>query len=268
MSRNRMETDHMKIEILTKCPSCGAEVVREGPRLRCPNTDGCPDQTQYRVYHYLQCLGVKGMGEKIIEKLFETRKLRHIPDLYRLTVEDIADLEGQGEKNAIKFLHDLREKSRNIPLPVFVKSLGMPLFGESFTEIVMEKLPTLAGMRKAKVSDVENINRIGPAVAQAMVDGFKRNSEIIDELLKHVSIEKFEKVEGGTLSGKSFCFTGYRSAEAEAKIKAQGGTIASGVSKNTSYLVTKDAGSGSSKIKKARDLGIPILTPEKLEDML
>ena len=251
------------------CPSCGTKTEFDSVRVLCPNKEECPDQTQYRVYHYLKCLDVKGAGEKVIEKLFEQGELQNLSDIYKLSLEDWSEA-SSGEKVAAKILQDLTAKSKELPIPVFIKALGFRLFAESFTEIVMEKYPTLEAMRKASVEDVVGIPRIGPAVAEAMVDGFKKNSDLIDELLKYVTLVKPQAASNtGPLVSKTFCFTGCRATpDQETALMAAGGKVVSGVSSKTTHLVVADLSSESGKMKKAKELGLVILDLGQFQRLL
>jgi DNA ligase (NAD+) len=251
------------------CPSCGSKTSFDGVRVLCPNKEECPDQTQYKAYYFLKCLDVKGAGEKVIEKLFEQGKLKTVADLYKLSVQDWAEA-SSGEKVALKIVQDLKEKSQKVTLPQFIKAVGFKLFSESFTEIVMEKYPTLDVMRKATVEDVVGIPRIGPAVAEAMAAGFKRYEKVIDELLLHVNIVEATKVNAnGALAGANICFTGCRaSSETEEKLKALGAKVVSGVSSKTTHLVVADLSSSSSKMQKAKELGLTIWDEGQLQRVL
>jgi DNA ligase (NAD+) len=216
--------------------------------------------------HFLSTLDVKGFGDKTVEKLMDAGKLKDPADLYSLYPGDIADLEGGSEKVAIKLLRELRDKSDGVPLPKFVKALGFELFGESYTEIVMETFPSLAAMRQLTEADVAGIPRIGPAIAQAMVHGFKHNKELIDKLLPHVRIA--ERKLTGPLSGKVFCFTGLRDKGAEQDIEDQGGKVAEKYTKAVTHLICKDPKGKSEKLERARKEGAEILSLDALKSLL
>lgn len=247
------------------CPSCEAPTESDGVRVYCTG-DSCDGSTAKTIRHYLVALDVKGLGKAQISSFVESGIVETPVDLYSLTPEDF-----DSEKIGVKVLADLEAKSRNVPVFHFVKSLGFRLFGRGNTKKVLRVIPTFEGIRNATVNELASIDEIGYEVAKAAVEGFKASSDLIDELLQHVTLQDHTRTEtqaAGDLVGKSFVFTGYRNKEAEAIIEERGGKISSGVSKSVTYVVAKDANGGSSKLVKARSLGIIILDPEGLEGLL
>jgi DNA ligase (NAD+) len=244
------------------CPSCGAPIDFDSMRVYCSG-DNCAGSTARVILHYLKALDVKGMGPSQIEEFVESSKVETPLDLYRLSPADFIS-----EKIGVKVLDDLRAKSRDVPLPVFIKSLGLPLFGMGKSKEVIKAIPTLEGLREATREQLEAIPLIGPEVARAAVEGLREKSAYIDELLKYVTIGKPVQASGNSLDGVSFCFTGYRNKEAQVRIEDIGGKVASSVSKNLTYLVLKDVGSTSSKANKARELGVRLLSPDDLDRLL
>jgi len=249
------------------CPSCGARTEFDSVRLFCTNDTDCPAQLNRTIMKYLRVLGVKGIGEKLIEKLMDEGLVTTPADLYRLGVSSISALEGQGSKNAKKVVDELRNKSKAVPLDKFVESLAMYGFGSKAKDLLVY-YPTLPAMRAAKYDDILKIDGFGEYVAKCVVDGFATKSELIDKLLEYVTIVEPKAAVSDKLSGMSFCFTGFRDKEAEDKIVSLGGKIASGVSKNTTHLVVADLKSSSTKANKAKELGIQILDPTSMAKML
>lgn len=261
-----------KIEIPDKCPSCNHPTeIQESiisSRLVCTNKDDCPAQNMGLFLHFLRALDVKGVGESLIEKLMEAGKLTVLPDLYKLQVSDIADLESVGEKVAIKVLNDLEEKSKNIDIPTFIEALGMPQFGQGAAKLLIEKFPTIEAMIEAKPEELR-IPKIGDSIIDAITKGFALRKEVIFELLSngYIKLERPKAmVVDGPMTGFAVCFTGIRSEELEAVILSRGGKIASGVSKNTTHLLCKDISSTTGKTQKARELGIKIMTLEEFQE--
>lgn len=262
-----------------KCPSCDTEAVWDGIdeadgkpiRQICPNKN-CPAQVISRIVGYLSVLDVKGFGDKLVEKLSDAGKLDTFADLYKLTPNDFAELDGCGEKVGIKIVNQIQNK-KNIELPTFIKAISIKGFASSFTTLVMGKLPTLEAMRSAKLEDLEGIKGIGQAIAEAMVTGLKESSQTIDELLKCITI-KYEAPqeivvsEDAKAKGLSFVFTGVRSKEGEEKIVKNGGKVAGDISKNVTHLVCKDKLSKSSKMQKAASLGITIMDLEEFNAVI
>lgn len=247
------------IDIPSKCPACDSLLEFSGIdeetgsyiRLVC-KSNTCEGRGQYRILHYLKSLDIKGFGKQLISKLFSAGSIRRPSDLYRLSPMDIAGLEGLGEKSAQKLLEELNSKSSNIPVPTFVKSLGIELFGESFAKIALDKIGSLEALRKAEAKDLASVPRIGDSIAEAAVTGFKLLSDDIDDLLTFVTLQDPSSMEG-PLVGKSICFTGFRDKNLEKQVISSGGQIASGVSKNLDILVCASLEASSSKIKKAKE---------------
>jgi DNA ligase (NAD+) len=252
------------------CPECGKPLTEDGAddadgtyiRLICKNSL-CSGRILLRIENYVKTIGFKGLGDKIIEKLFETGKLTTIADLYTLSVDDIASLEGSGEKTAKKLITQIQQKSQ-LTLPEFVDAIGLVGVGEHITELAQVKYPTIQELRAAKLEDLVSIKGVGELLAVALINGLAESSDLIDSLLQFVTIktEKKPAVDaGGALAGKAICFTGCRPDEAtKEKIATLGGKVASGVSKKTTHLVCMDTNSNSGKAKEARDLGLVIMS--------
>lgn len=257
-----------KIEHPAVCPSCGGTTVLESPVVYCVNSQ-CPDQISYRLSHFLKVLGIKGWGDATLDKLVAEKVILTAYDLYELDPPNLEQHYGISAKISSKVLSELVKKSREVPVPTFVKCLGIQGFSESFAEKAMEKYPTFAELRAATVDGLCEVKGIGPSVAEAAVAGFKANAALIDALLTVVTLKEGAKqVVSGGLSGKSFCFTGYRDGAAESAILAQGGKIASGVSKNTTYLVCATENAQTVKAQKARELGVKVIGPNELATIL
>jgi DNA ligase (NAD+) len=263
------------IDYPTVCPCCKTPLDERRDDagtvnfLVCPNSISCADQAQYTVYHYLKSLNVKQFGDVLVQKLYESGLVKTAPDLYKLDVDAVAALPSVGEKVAAKSLAELEKRSQNVPVPLFVKALGFELFGEGFSKKALEHFGSFDKMRQGTVADFLAVEGIGQSVAEAAVQGFAAKEAAITELLKHVTLEApVQAPTDGPLSGKSFCFTGYRDAAAESLIITKGGKIATGVSKKVTYLVCKDKSSGSSKNEKAKALGVVILSPDELTTVI
>lgn len=252
-----------EIEIPTDCPSCGSKLdIKDIKHITCTNHEECPAQSVYRITHYLDTLDVKGMGDKIVERLFDEGLLRDIPDLYVLDMEKIGSLEGVASANILKAYKELVQKSKKLPLPKFIKAISMKGVGSSVTELVMQRYPSLAQMYDAKVEELVKIDGIGDSVAADFVFGIKNKRPLIESLMAYVDISAVSSQ--GPLTGKVFCFTGFRSSELQEKIEALGGSMSSSVTKATTHLVCANTESLSTKAKDAKDKGKEILSKDEL----
>ncbi len=248
------------------CPSCNTKLNRDDEmHIFCPNHEECPAQTAYRMTHFLSVLDVKGIGDSIVEKLMDAGIIQGIPDLYRINLEAVANVEGVSAVNVQKAYKELIQKSKKVTLPKFIKSISIKNIGASATEKAMAKFPTIQDMFNAKVEDLVTIDGIGDSVATDFVFGLQAKKALIEELLKFITISGKSE---GPMTGKVFCFTGFRSPELQEKIESQGGTISASVTKATTHLVCVNTESLSTKAKKARDEGKTILSKAELETLL
>jgi DNA ligase (NAD+) len=254
------------IQIPETCPSCGSKTEND-VFIMCSNPL-CPAQVYQSLLFWVECLEVKGFGEKLVQQLFDLGKIKSIADFYRLEVKDIAELEKRGEKTATKVLNELNSK-REMTIPDFIKGLGIGNVGKSTSELIMSKYDNLEKIRSiTKIDDLISIQGIGETTAKDFIDGMSSNSKNIDEILKFIKIKEVKENSSGKFYGKSFCFTGFRDKELEKTIVDAGGKMATGVNKSLSYLVADDKDSVSEKIKKARDHGIAVLNKEDLISLI
>lgn len=235
-------------------------------QLKCSNVDDCPAQGMGRILGYLSALDVKGFAEKTVEKLIDAGLIENPADLYTVNTTQFANLDGMSDKIVNKLLQELHNKSQKVTLPMFVKALTITGFSASSTEKVMGKYPTIQHLRQATQEDLEAIDQIGPHKAACLVAGMKKKQALIDELLKWVNIQSL--VLDGKLSGKSFCFTGFRDNKAEERIKELGGEIKASATKDLTYLVAKNPTGASSKLDKARKNGTQVIGIDELMGML
>jgi DNA ligase (NAD+) len=262
-----------EIEFPVRCAVCGADLIDAGTRLYCPNA-ACSKRLLHRLEKWVGVLDIRELGEKLLSQLFEKERVRHIADLYTLTAEELAEYERMGELSAAKVIRHIRTK-RELSLAVFVAGFDL----EGIAETTMEKVAaagfnTLEKLRRASVEDLAAVYGLGEITATVLADGLRETAAAMDAVLSAgiVSIAPPPPEEAQPLRGRSFCFTGELSSmkrgEAEEKIKALGASAKASVVKDLSYLVTNDPGSGSSKNKKARELGIPIIDEAQFLSLL
>jgi len=266
-----MKTARQYIQIPTVCPECQTPLITDGEYLVCPNGESCPAQISGAIKRWLTKIGVKHFGDALVDLLCETGRVERIADLYRLDPNEVAAMEfpdcrkvGGTADKAFRNLH----AATTMPLHVFVGSLGIPLIGRSMAKTLVDGgLDSLNAMSKAKVADVAAIPGVGQTKAEAFCDGFwdLLDRGIITALLAHVTIAAKAV---GAFTGKSICMTGFRDAQMEQAIEAQGGSIKGSVSKDLTILVTKDPTSNSGKAQKARQYGTEIIGIDEMWDRL
>jgi DNA ligase (NAD+) len=204
------------------------------------------------------------MGEKLVEALNDAGKLKTIPDFYKLTVEDISELDRQGIKNATKVLKEINNR-KVITIAELLAGLNIRTLSVKRAEILEDNFGELDHILALKTKDIVGIEGFETTLATFIVTGLKIKANLIKDILKYVSLKK--KVEGA-LTGKSFCFSGFRNPDLENQLKAKGGRIASGVNKKLDYLIVMNKNGSTSKIKKAKDYGINVLDTDDLHGIL
>jgi DNA ligase (NAD+) len=254
------------------CGTCGASLVDSGSRLYCPNA-ACPKRLLHRLEKWVNVLGIRELGEKLISQLFEKGRVRNISDLYSLTEQELAEYDRMGSLSAAKVIRHIQAE-RELSLAAFVAGFDF----ENVAETTMEKI-TLAGfdtlekLRGASVPELAAIHGLGEITASVIVDGVKETAAEMDNVLK-AGVISIAAPSGDSLPlrGLSFCFTGelktLKRDEAKEKIKSLGAQAKDNVVRGLSYLVTNDTGSGSAKNKKAKELGVAIINEEEFIALL
>ncbi|RZA08808.1 MAG: NAD-dependent DNA ligase LigA [Proteobacteria bacterium] len=252
------------------CPSCGFKTVKvEGEvAIRCPNEE-CPAQNLEGLEHFVGKgrMNIIGLGPRILEQLVEVGLVRHPSDLYSLHESDLLKLEGFKEKSAQKLLNAL-EKSKQPKASAFLNALGIRHVGERLASSLAHKYPNIPDLFNVAEESLLNIEDVGGVVAKSVAEYFSRekNQREISKLLSLGITPQGAKKTSADLAGKVFVVTGTLTGMSRPQvsewIEARGGKVGSSVSKKTDYLVAgEEAGS---KLDKARELSIPVITLEEL----
>ena len=258
-----------------RCPVCRSRVVEEGAYHKCPNRLGCSAQIHGSISHYASrgALDIEGLGEKTISTFLERGLLKDLASVYKLSKDGIAPLEGFGELSANNLITAI-EDSRKPQLPRFLYGLGIPNVGEKTAADIARHFGTFAAIRSAATDQLLEVEGVGPIVARSIVDFFSNPSvgAELDLLLEEVSPEAMEAAQPAKteLAGKTFVFTGtmerFSRKEAQTQIETLGGRTGSSVSSRTDYVV-HGPGAGS-KLAKARELGIQLLTEKEFLELI
>jgi DNA ligase (NAD+) len=262
-----------KFKMPSKCPVCGAEVIKEEAIHRCIGLD-CPAQLKGRIKHFAskRAMDIEGLGVKLTDQLVEKGLIKDVADIYYINKEELIALERMADKSAQNII-DAIEKSKAKPLSKFLYALGIRHVGETTAEDLARQFPRLDDFFRLTEEDLMEVEGIGPEVAASVHQFFrdKKNKESI-ELLKKAGVKVIEPrvKEKGKLSGKTFIFTGalktFGRDEARNMVESLGGMTASSVSKKVDYVVVgEDPGS---KFDKAKELGIKILSEEEFKKMI
>jgi len=255
------------------CAACDTELVDASTRLYCPNPE-CPKRLLHRLEKWVSVLDIRELGDKLLEQLFE-KGVTQIHQLYELKAEELAEYDRMGEISAAKVIRHIQTK-RNLSLAAFTAGFDFEGVAETTIEkIALAGFDTLEKIRAAKAEELSAIYSLGDITARVIIDGLKECAREMDAVLKTGIITIAEPAKDSSslvLSGMSFCFTGelksMKRGEAEEKIKLLGAQAKASVVKGLSYLVTNDPSSGSSKNKKANELGVKIIDEEEFIALL
>jgi len=258
------------------CPQCGAALARDqgGVYIRCPNLD-CPAQVKERIRYYASrnAMDIEGLGDKLVDQLVDTALVRRYGDLYRLRLEQLMGLERMGRKSSENLLAGI-DQSKGRGLARLLNALAMRHVGARVAAVLAESFLSMEKIQAAGVEQLSRTNEIGPIIAQSVYDYLHSpfGRETIEDLRRlGVSMEQAAAPRAArTLEGKTLVVTGtlqaYSRDEINEVIARHGGRAASSVSKKTDYVVA--GAEAGSKLAKARELGIRILTEAEFEQLL
>ena len=280
----------------THCPECNEPVSKDegGVYIRCTNIE-CPAQIRERIRFFASrgAMNIDGLGEKIVDQLVDKKLVQTFGDLYRLTVDQLESLERMGKKSAEKLIAAIAE-SKNRGLSRLLNALSIRHVGAETADILAKHFQNVDAIMQADVAEVEQIDMIGPIMAESICEFFssEHGKKIIADLQSvgvsmvvtgrgvrqsqatnrnenddaTADAETFEPV----FAGKTLVVTGklvrFKRDEIEQMIKDCGGRAASSVSKKTDFLVAGD--DAGSKLAKANELGVQVLSEEEFLDML
>ena len=258
------------------CPVCGAQAVREEGEAatRCIGIE-CPAQLLRSIVHFVskEAMDIDGLGYKIVEQLIEKGLIKNIADIYTLSLEDVASLKKNGKKFAQNLIDSI-EKSKKQDLFHVINALGIKQVGIKAAKVLAKKYKTMEELSNASFESLALTDDVGEITANNIIEFFaQEQTKDIIERLKNlgVNMESLQEENiDNRFEGKIFVLTGalekYSRKEAEDVIEKYGGKTSSSVSKKTSYVLAgEDAGS---KLTKAQELGITIITEKEFEDMV
>lgn len=260
------------------CPSCSSSVVRTPGEVavRCPNHQGCPEQQLRALCYFVgkAAMDIDGLGEKVVEQLENKGFVKRSSDIYRLTAEQLYQLEGFKDKSVSNLLSAI-EKSKDVSLERFIMALGIKHVGSGTAELLAKKAGTIETLMTMTKEELFNIEGVGDIVGAAVIDYFndeKNRQEIADLLALGVNPQQREIVNYADhpFNGKTFVLTGslenYTRQSAATLIKERGGKVSDSVSKKTDFVLA--GAEAGSKLDKAQSLGIKILTENQFVTLL
>ncbi len=266
------------IQIPKLCPVCHEETeiisMRDGKALKCPNPN-CKAQRVAFLEHFVSrdAMNIEGLSEATIEKFIEKGFIDNYTDLFRLEKhrDEIIGMEGFGERSYNNLISAI-EKSKNVHIANFIYALGINNVGLSNAKLLCKKYGyDMDNIRNAVFEELIDIDGFGEVIANSVTKYFshKSNTELIDDALKYITfIAEEDNDSSNILEGKTFVITGdvhiYKNRkELQAHIEKLGGKASSSVSSKTNYLINNNVNSASSKNKKAKELGVPIISEEE-----
>lgn len=291
--------DSQEVEFIKRCPECGAELIKNVGETAwyCPNTLGCPPQIKGRIEHFIgrKAMNIESLGEGKVEVIFDNHLINCYADLYDLTYDKLYGLEkiivvddeyslmnesvtkkvSFKEKTVTNILNSLI-KSREVPFAKVLFALGIKEVGEVTAKIIANTMGNIDAIMNASVEELQEINTVGPTIAQNIRDFFddERNIQIVNRLREfglQFEQEKKSVYENQILTGKSIVVSGvfanFSRDEIKQVIENHGGKNVSSISSKTDFVVAGEK-MGPEKKKKAESLGVKILTETEFIEMI
>lgn len=262
----------------THCPACGASVVRlvGEVAVRCPNEEGCPEQQIRRIVYFASkdAMDINHMGEKVVMQLVQRGFVKSPSDIYTLTANELAQLNGFKAKSIQNLLESI-EKSKKVSLARFIMALGIKYVGTGTAEVLASKVGNIQTLMQLTEEELKCIEGVGEKVAKAVWDYFEHpaHQQEIKRLLAlgvNPQVIEVQGFDNHPFQGKTIVLTGslehYTRSKAASLIKERGGKMTDSVSKKTDYIVAgADPGS---KLEKGRALGIKILDEAEFQSLM
>lgn len=267
-----------KTQFITKCPECGAELVRvEGEAKHfCPNSNNCPPQIKGKIEHFVsrKAMNIETIGEETVALMYDAGLVHNIADLYDLTKEQVMKLDRMADKSAENIIKGI-ESSKQVPFERVVYALGIRHVGETMAKKLAFALKDIETLSNATVEQLIAVGDIGEVIAQSIVDYFANddNVKIVARLIDaglQFKVKEQEKL-SSSLEGLSVIisgtFTHYSRDEIKKVIELHGGKNVSSISKNTDLFVTGE-NIGPAKLEKATKLNIRMVNEDEFRKMI
>lgn len=276
---SRRDTQAQPVQFISRCPECGAELVRyEGEAAHyCPNDAGCPPQIKGRIEHFIsrKAMNIDSLGPETVDEYYRRGLIRNVADLYDIRVEQING-DGSRQKSAQKVVDGIAA-SRQVPFERVVFALGIRFVGETSARLLARKFKNIDSLSSATLQQLTDVDGIGEVIAKSVITYFANpvNREIVSRLRGYglqmsLSEEQIQSA-GNKLEGKSIVISGVfaRHSRDEYKriIEENGGKNVGSISGKTSFILAGD-NMGPAKLQKAEKLGVPIVDEETFLSMI
>ncbi|MDW8302792.1 MAG: NAD-dependent DNA ligase LigA [Bacteroidia bacterium] len=269
-------------EFIKNCPECNTplQISETGVHYYCPNAYQCPPQIIGRIVHFVRrnAMDIQAVGEEKVEQFYKAGLIRTPADLYKITEEDLLKLDRFGKKLAQNVLEGI-QKSKSQPFERVLFALGIRYVGETVAVKLAQHFKSIDALFNATAEEISQVHEIGEKIAQAVVEAAHNPYyvQLVKELKEaglQFSVDESQvqqSVISNKLQGLTFLATGtmknFTREQIEKVIRQNGGKVASSVSKNLSYLIVGDE-PGETKIKKAKELNIKMISEQEFLDML
>lgn len=269
-----------KVKFITRCPECGTPLVRfEGEAAHyCPNETACPPQIKGKIEHFIsrRAMNIDGLGPETVDMFYRLGLIKDVADLYRLTVDNIKDLDRMGQKSAENIVNGIAA-SRSVPFERVLFALGIRFVGETVAKKIARSFKSIDEVEQASLETLMSIDEIGEKIAQSIVSYFGNplNRNLV-ERLKEAGLQfsrSEEDLSGYTdkLAGQSIVISGvfehHSRDEYKEMIERNGGKNVGSISSKTSFILA-GANMGPAKLEKAQKLGIRIMSENEFLDLL
>lgn len=275
---DKRPTSAVPVVYPTECPECGASLIREEGEAQhyCPNDTGCAPQLKGKIEHFIgrKMMNIDGLGAETVEQLFDAGLIRNVADLYDLTKAQVLPLERMAEKSASKLIDGI-EASKKIPFEKVLFALGIRHIGETVAKKLAKHFGSLENLKNATHEELVAVDEIGDKIAESIINWFANedNQQLIERLKKaelNFELGEQTKAAGNALEGKTLVVSGtFERSRDEMKslIELNGGKVGSSISSKTDYLIRGEK-MGPAKLKKAEDLGVPMISEEEFIGMI
>ena len=278
-SRGMMTGD--KVRMVSRCPECGAPLVREEGEAAwyCPNDASCPPQIKGRIEHFVsrKAMNIDGLGGETVDLLWGAGLIHDVADLYTLKATDVCRLERMGQKSAAAIVRGIAA-SRDVPFERVLFAIGIRFVGETTAKTLARAFGDMDALASATLEQLTRVDEVGEKIAASVVRFFANDTNrcLVERLREQglqFAIRKDAAPAAGStvLSGKSIVisgvFTQHSRDEYKELIERHGGTNVSSVSAKTSFILA-GANMGPAKLEKAQKLGVPTVSEQEFLDMI
>ncbi len=279
VNKEKRGADLKPIEYLSECPECGTGLIRKEGEANhfCPNEIGCPPQIKGRIEHFIsrKAMDIDGMGSETVEQLYDEGLAGNVADLYDLTAEQLMPLERMAEKSVQKLLDGV-EASKQIPFPRLLFGLGIRYVGATVAKKLAKHFKNIDALATASQEELISVDEIGDRIAESVIEYFSDLSvqQLINRLKQsglQFEVEESDEETTNVLDGKAFVVSGvfaeFSRDQLKQAIENNGGRNVGSISKKTDFVLAGE-NMGPSKLKKAEDLGIPIISEQDFIEMI